>query len=299
MTTSHRNHEETKENEDDLFMKPQDREAAMNRLRIDTEDLNSDFRIGISGGKDDNTDGSSLDGCSRNNRNHHTIEIESSGSNDTASSSSSRSVTIPQSGFLVDENENYESDYQIKVDKNGGDKDTFQVNPFAVNLDDDDDEFDEAIARRYAFDTEGGFGMHSNGGGDIDGMIRDGGKPSPTNSMLSLMRSSSDPRNVLQMMKTFRRDQRRKRTERAFTAIGFRGRLLFCLSSWCDITEKKGILLLLIVASLFTLIYELNSDNSARRIIIIVGISVLSLRLLYRPIYWLFWGRILEKVCIS
>ena len=164
----------------------------------------------------------------------------------------------------------------------------------------DDYDYDAAISRRYAFgdhhdtmDAENAeLYNHAEQNGLTSSMeIGD----LNSNSMLELMRSTSDPRRVLKMVKDFRRDQRRRRAERALSSTGIRSRVLFCLSSWCDITEKKGIILVLFIASIFILLYNVFSDSFAKQIILSVGASALGLRLLYRPIYWLLWGRILEQ----
>ena len=262
--------QELEQERDEFLMitptKAQDREAAMNRLRMNTEDFQMQQEM-----EDRLVDG----------------------------------IPIPSKGLTYENDDVYRSKeivHEIVATDSDTNDNGIHINPFAIEIEDDEeDEFDEAISRRYAFDQDEEFGATSNGYGgyrDANGdMFNDSRQPSPTNSMLSLMRSSSHPKNVIKMMKSFRRDQRRKRAERAFTATGFRGRVLLCMSSWCDITEKKGILLLLAFASIFTLLYELNSDTHARKIIFIIGVSALSLRLLYRPIYWLFWGRIIEQVC--
>ena len=50
----------------------------------------------------------------------------------------------------------------------------------------------------------------------------------------------------LMMVKNFQKEARRRRAERALSANSdFKSRMIMCVASWCDITERKGIILVL------------------------------------------------------
>ena len=197
----------------------------------------------------------------------------------------------------------------VRDESNDSEKILSNVNPFSIDDGDDDDDFEDGIARRYAFEVSGRISGDSRhhiddgykySGGSINGigngLENDVDAESPTNSMLRLIRKSSDPRLMLIMVKNFQKEARRRRAERALSANSdFKSRMIMCVASWCDITERKGIILVLGVATLFIALYFLTKSSYARQIIIGVGMSGFFLRLLYRPIYWLLWGRILEQ----
>jgi len=107
-----------------------------------------------------------------------------------------------------------------------------------------------------------------------------------------------------------RSESRRKRVERAMaledttegTISHLNGTIMLCLSSWCDLSEYKGMM----VAVAFLLIWGLSyhfldqqadspEDEALRDLVLVSGISLVAIRCLWWPVYWYVWGRRVQK----
>ena len=75
---------------------------------------------------------------------------------------------------------------------------------------------------------------------------------------------------------------------------------IFYLSEWCDLADK-GLILFLAATTVFTIIYlclDEKQDKTTRAILLAVGVPLLICRVVWRPLYWIAWGKRVEKVSI-
>ena len=297
---------------DEQFLE-MNRDEAMNRLRVDTEDL--DLHMNTSGratNKDNASKGEML--------------VTSNESSSSPSSSPMSSINVMK--YSIEEENQHDnnggvssaygqlaqSDYHHDSEEDGGTEhhqlhqqhednihtnNTFEIHNRAgagaidVDVDVDDDSDEEGLSR-YTFEIDHDSFSHAYD--SLHSSIRhdnhnanNNASPS-TKSLLSSLKLS----NLLQ---THRQQLRRRRAERAISApSNIRGRIMLVVSPFCDITERKGMLLIVLLMLLFVLLYYSLSFNAFyQNVIWKAGLVVLVVRILHRPMYWLIWGRVVEQ----
>jgi len=242
------------------------RDEAMNRLRVDTEDLDLQHQH-----LKKNHDGTSI-----------TTAIAT---NNGQSSSSSPTSSIVK--YSIEEEEVVED------------------NPFAIHTTmDDDDSDDEKGLSRYTFELD----HHDNNHHAYDSLHTlqyeyeneyNDNKQQPNQQYSPSTKSLLSNLKISNLLQTHRQQLRRRRAERAISASAsnsIRGRIMLIVSPYCDITERKGMLLIVLLAMLFVLLYYSMSFNAFYQDVIWkTGLVVLVVRILHRPMYWLIWGRVVEQ----
>eukprot|EP00816_Leptocylindrus_hargravesii_P011932 CAMPEP_0196824670 /NCGR_PEP_ID=MMETSP1362-20130617/92618_1 /TAXON_ID=163516 /ORGANISM="Leptocylindrus danicus, Strain CCMP1856" /LENGTH=359 /DNA_ID=CAMNT_0042204993 /DNA_START=1381 /DNA_END=2460 /DNA_ORIENTATION=+ len=254
------------------------RDEAMNRLRVDTEDLDLQQHLK----NHDHDDG----------KNHHGASIITVATNNGQSSSPTSSIVK----------------YSIEEEEEEDNADDDNDNPFAIHTMDDDSD-DEKGLSRYTFELD-----HDNHAYDslhtsqyqYEYKNNNAASPSSSSSQQQQQQQHSPSTKSLlsnlkisNLLQTHRQQLRRRRAERAISASAsnsIRGRIMLIVSPYCDITERKGMLLIVLLAMLFVLLYYSMSFNAFYQDVIWkTGLVVLVVRILHRPMYWLIWGRVVEQ----
>ena len=101
-----------------------------------------------------------------------------------------------------------------------------------------------------------------------------------------------------------RKQARKHHAERALILSGTRyGKLRLCCESWCDLWTNQGLLLAMILLSVWILLDLMHQRLSKKSYheqpwFWIFGIILIVFRIFWWPIYWFLWGRIVEKVSL-
>lgn len=73
--------------------------------------------------------------------------------------------------------------------------------------------------------------------------------------------------------------------------------MILLSSSWCDLLDKGSVLIVLFTL-IFVVVYESldeEEDRDARQLLLGLGIPLLVIRVVWRPLYWFVWGRRIER----
>jgi len=73
--------------------------------------------------------------------------------------------------------------------------------------------------------------------------------------------------------------------------------MILLSSSWCDLLDK-GFALIILFTVMFVVVYESldeEDDRGARQLLLGLGIPLLVIRVVWRPLYWFVWGRRIER----
>jgi hypothetical protein len=121
-------------------------------------------------------------------------------------------------------------------------------------------------------------------------------------------------RRFLQAIKRARTQSRQKRIERLLALQDkesysskcnfYSSRVELCLSSpWCDLLDKGFVIVIMVILILLIAYFSLDEeeDTKARKFLLAIGIPIIVFRVVWRPLYWILWGRIQERVspCIQ
>ena len=131
----------------------------------------------------------------------------------------------------------------------------------------------------------------------------------PNMNKLSRNPIISSLKRFLHTIKRARTQSRQKRIERLLSLQDkdsysskcnfYSSRVELCLSSpWCDLLDK-GFILVMIVIFIFVTAYlslDEEEDRKARKFLLAIGIPIIVFRVVWRPLYWILWGRIQERV---
>lgn len=115
-------------------------------------------------------------------------------------------------------------------------------------------------------------------------------------------------RRFLQAIKRARTQSRQKRIERLLALQDkesysskcnfYSSRVELCLSSpWCDLLDKGFVIVIMVILILLIAYFSLDEeeDRKARKFLLAIGIPIIVFRVVWRPLYWILWGRIQER----